>query len=96
MAKVSVRGFTIIRDIFGASVIELEVPHPETVKGVLDALLRDYGSPLQQIICDPITGKISPFPVRLNEEVISSVRDGDVPVKSGDELTIIYPVGGGC
>ena len=96
MAKVRVRGFTVVRDIFGAGAVEVEVGHPATVKGVLDTLLKQYGGPLKKIICDPRTGEITPFPIRHVDEIISSTLDGAKPVKSGDEIAIIFPIGGGC
>lgn len=94
--RVTVRGFTVIRDILGASAVEVDVDHPGTVKGVFDALLSRYGAPLKAAICEPGTGDLTAFPVRLNDEIISSVLGVDSPVKSGDEIAIIFPVGGGC
>jgi MoaD family protein len=95
VAKVRVRGFTVIRDILGASAVEVDVDHPETVKGTLDALLKKYGGPLREALVDPVTGNMAPFLIVLNEEVISSTLDMDTPVKSGDEIGIIFPIGGG-
>ena len=43
MAKVRVRGFTVIRDVFGADVVEVDVDHPETVDGLCDTLVKEYG-----------------------------------------------------
>ncbi len=86
----------MIRDVLGAAAVEVEVAPPETVKGVFDALLREHGRPLAEKICDPNTGELTPFPIRLNDEIISSILDGDRPIESGDEVTIISPVGGGC
>lgn len=96
MAKVTVRSFTVIRDVLGASVVEVDVAPPETVKGLFDTMLREYGEPLKDKICDPNTGNLTPFPLRLNDEILSTVLDQDRPVKSGDEIAIIFPVGGGC
>lgn len=96
MAKVYVKGFTVVRDIFGASTISLEVDEPSSVAGVLAGLLERFGEPLKGILCDPATGEVTPFPLRLGDEVISSTSDGSRPVRDGDELTIIFPVGGGC
>jgi MoaD family protein len=95
VAKVSIKGFSVIRDVLGATEIELEVDHPENVKGTLDALLRKYGEPLKKVIVDPATQELTPFLLVLNGEAISSTLDADRPVKTGDELTIIFPIGGG-
>ena len=95
MAKVSVKGFSVIRDVLGANVVEIDVSHPETVKGTFDALLKKYGAPLREVIVDPATGEMTPFLVVLNGEAISSTLDVDRPVKNGDELVIIFPIGGG-
>ena len=95
MARVKVRGFTVVRDVFGAGAVEVEVDHPATVKGVLDALLQQYGAPLKKIICDPHTGEITPFPIRHIDELINSTLDGARSVKNGDEIAIIFPIGGG-
>lgn len=95
MAIVKVQAFTTIRDIFGARTIEIDVPGTETVKGVLDSLLSRYGQPLREALCDPATGELTYFPMRLNDELISSTYDRDRPVKTGDEIAIIFPVGGG-
>jgi MoaD family protein len=94
VAKVRVRGFTVVRDALGSSVVEVEVDHPETVKGTLEALLKKYG-PLREVIVDPATGEMAPFLLVLNNEVISSTIDMDRPVQSGDEIVIIFPIGGG-
>jgi MoaD family protein len=94
VATVRVRGFTVVRDALGSSAVEIDVGHPETVKGTLDTLLRNYG-PLKKVMVDPSTGEMAPFLIVLNEEVISSTLDMDRPVKTGDELVIIFPIGGG-
>ena len=95
LATVSVQGFTVIRDIFGGSTISVDVAEPATVSGVLQSLLDRYGQPLNAVLCDPRTGEITAFPMRLGDEMISSILDGSRAVKDGDELIIIFPVGGG-
>jgi MoaD family protein len=94
VAKVKVRGFTVVRDALGASVVEVDVDHPETVKNTFDSLLKKYG-PLREVLLDPATGEMAPFLLVLNQEVISSTLDMDRPVKTGDEIAIIFPIGGG-
>lgn len=95
LARVSVQGFTVIRDIFGESTVSVDVAEPATVSGVLQSLLDRYGQSLNAVLCDPRTGEITAFPMRLGDEIISSSLDGDRAVKDGDELIIIFPVGGG-
>lgn len=95
MAKIKVKGFSVIRDVFGATEVALEVGHPETVKAVLDALLQRYGEPLKKVLVDPDTGEMTPFLLVLNGEAISSTLDTGRPVKTGDEMTLIFPIGGG-
>ncbi len=96
MAKVKVRSFTVVRDALGADVVEVDVAQPETVKGVFETLIREYNGSLKQVIWDPDSGEMTPFLIRLNDEIISSTLDKDRPVKNGDEVAIIFPIGGGC
>ena len=95
MAKVKVRSFTTVRAILGAAAVDFETPDPTSLGGVLEALIAEYGRPLREALCDPDTGDLTPFPVKLNEEMLSSALHRDRPVKTGDEITIIFPVGGG-
>ena len=94
MATVSVKGFSVVRDALGASVVEVEVPPPETVQMALDALLEKFER-LRKVIVDPATGETTPFLLVHNGEVISSTLDVDRSVKSGDEIVLIFPIGGG-
>ena len=57
MATIRVKGFSVIRDVFGASEVEVEVGDPATVQATLDALLRTYGEPLKKVLVDPATGR---------------------------------------
>ena len=94
MAKVKVTGFTVVRDALGASTVEVDVQQPETVRTTFDTLLRTY-QPLREVLLDPATGEMTPFLIVLNQEAISSTLDMDRPVKTGDEIAIIFPIGGG-
>lgn len=95
MATVKVKGFSVVRDVFGAGVVDVEVGPPETVKATLAALLAKFGEPLKKVLVDPANGEITPLLLVLNGEAISSTLDVDRPVKTGDELTLIFPIGGG-
>ena len=95
MATVKVKSFTVVRDVLGASVVEIEVGSPETVKGTLDALLKKYDKALKEVLVDPTTGEMAPFLIVHNGEAISSTLDIERPVKTGDEIALIFPIGGG-
>ncbi len=95
MATVKVNGFSVVRDVFGANTVMVDVDPPETVKETLAALLKKFGEPLKKVLVEPDTGELTPLLLVLNGEAISSTLDVDRPVKTGDELTLIFPIGGG-
>jgi MoaD family protein len=93
--RVKVKTFSVIRDVLGKDVVEIDVDNPATVSEVFRVLLRTYGEPFREKIWDPETGEIAPFLIRLNDEMISSKHDIHQQIKEGDELAIIFPIGGG-
>jgi MoaD family protein len=95
VATVKVKGFSVIRDVFGANVVEVQVGPPETVKEALAALLEKFGEPLKKVLVEPDTGELTPLLLILNGEAISSTLDTNRSVKTGDEITLIFPIGGG-
>ena len=95
MARVKVKSFSVIRDVLGSEVVEIDVNEPETVGGLFQEMLRRYGQPFKEKIWDPETGQIAPFLIKLNESIIRSTSDMDSKIQNGDELAIIFPIGGG-
>ena len=95
MARVKVKSFSVIRDVLGAEVAEIDVKEPATVGGLFDELVHQHGQPFKNKIWDPNTGQIAPFLIKLNESMIRSTSDMAHKIKNGDELAIIFPIGGG-
>ncbi len=95
MATVRVKAFSVLRDVLGAGAVEVEVGPAETVQGLFDAMFAKYGKPLSDVLVDPETGEMTPFMLVVNGEAVSSTLDRERRVKTGDEITIIFPIGGG-
>jgi len=95
MAKVKVRTFSVIRDVLGADLVEIEVDAPETVGGLFSTLVQRYGERFKNMIWDSDTGQMDPFLLVLNGAMIRSTVDMDKKITDGDEIAIIFPVGGG-
>ena len=95
MAKVKVKSFSVIRDVLGSEIVEIDVNKPQTVRGLFDELVRRYGQAFKDKIWDPNTGQMAPFLMKLNESMISSTLDIDHQIRNGDEIAIIFPIGGG-
>jgi MoaD family protein len=95
MARVKVKTFSAIRDVLGSDIVEIEVDSPETVGELFNALVRQYGSPFKNKIFDPNTGSMTPFLMTLNETIITSTMDMGKQIQNGDEIAIIFPIGGG-
>jgi len=95
MARVKVKSFSVIRDVLGAEVVAVDVKEPATVGRLFDELVHRYGQPFKEKIWDPNTGQIAPFLIKLNESMIRSTNDMEHEIKNGDEIAIIFPIGGG-
>ncbi len=99
MATIKVKTFSVVRDVIGSDVVEVEVDSPATVKRLFDRLFEIYGEPLAKKFFLPALnsnrGEMVAFLMRLNDEAITSKFDMDRKLREGDELAVIFPVGGG-
>jgi MoaD family protein len=95
MATITFNCFSVVRDVVGARTVEVNVGPPETVRALFAALFSRYGQPLRDVLVEPETGELTPVLLVVNGEAISSTRDMDKPVKTGDEITLVFPIGGG-
>jgi MoaD family protein len=95
MATVRVKAFSVLRDVLGAGAVEVAIGPDETVQGLFDAMFAKYGKSLTDVLVDPETGEMTPFMLVVNGEAVSSTLDRERRVQTGDEITIIFPIGGG-
>ena len=93
--RVTFKAFSVIRDVMGAEFVDVEIDPPGTVQAVQDALLERFGENLRQKLWDPEEGEMTPFLIRLNDEIIRSKFDMDRAVANGDHIAFIFPIGGG-
>ena len=80
---------------WGAELLEVEIDPPGTMQKVMDALLGHFGENLKEKLWDPEEGDMTPFLIRVNDEVIRSRFDMDHPIANGDQVAFIFPIGGG-
>ena len=81
--RVNVLYFAVLRDLYGRSTEELELPAGENVTGLL-ALLKGR---------EPAESKLwSAIAVAVNQEY----AQGSLILQDGDEVALLPPVSGGC
>jgi MoaD family protein len=96
--RISVRFFTILREVTGKREETLEFPKGETVtvNSVLGKLAERYGKGFKKYVYDGKTKEVKGFLQFLVNGRSTSSFDGlDTKLADGDVLAIIPPVGGG-
>ncbi len=96
--QVSVRFFTILREITTKKEEELQFPEGEkvTITTVLKSLTKCYGKRFQEYIFDEGTGNVKGFLQFFVNGKSASALDGlQTQLQNGDVLAIVPPVGGG-
>jgi MoaD family protein len=96
--RVSVRFFTVLREITGKKEETLQFPRGEevTVNVVLKRLSEKYGKAFDEYIYDHATRDVKGFlQFLVNGRSVSSPQGMETKLSSGDVLAIIPPVSGG-
>ena len=93
MLKIKVKSFAQIREILGGEPVDLEIAGPVYVRSVLNLLLEEYSALREFFLRD---GEFSnSIVIAVNGENIPANLLETYELKSGDELFLIPPSGGG-
>ncbi len=95
---VSVRFFTLLREITNKKEETLKFPEDEkvTVEVVLKTLSQRYGKPFVEYVYDRTTGETRGFlQFLVNGKSAATMKGLQTELKDGDLLAILPPVGGG-
>lgn len=96
--RVSVRFFTSLRELTGKREETLEFSGKEkiTIGLVLERLSKRYGREFVDYVFDRKTGDVKGFlQFLVNGRSASTLNGLDTPLRDGDVLAIVPPVGGG-
>jgi MoaD family protein len=96
--QVSVRFFTILREIVGKKEETLQFPKGEkvTVSVVLEQLNEKYGKAFKEYIYDSTNGEVKGFlQFLVNGRSVSTSGGLEFELSDGDAIAILPPVSGG-
>ena len=97
MTRISVRFFTVLRELIGQKEIVVEFAERHiTVKRLLESLVRRYGKEFKEYVFDPVSNYVrGHLQLLVNGRNIASLSGLDTRLEDGDVFAIIPPVGGG-
>jgi MoaD family protein len=96
--RISVRYFTVLREIVGKKEETLALPKSErvTVNSVLERLKKKYGKAFVEYVYDPQSGEVKGFlQFLINGRSLAGAKAMESCLSDGDVLAILPPVSGG-
>ncbi len=96
--EISVRFFTILREVTGKKeeTIKFKTGETVTVNAIIERLAKEYGKNFTDYVFDRRTGEVKGFlQFLINGRSASTIKGLETKLADGDILAIIPPVGGG-
>jgi len=87
-------GLPLVSKVIGKKKLELDFPG-QTVKDVIDELIRRYGTKMKDGLCDPQGNFDLTIQISLNWKSFIPVDKHDTPLSEGDNLIFMLLVAGG-
>jgi len=93
--KITVKFFTVLREITGKKEERLEFSNPLTINQLLDYLSQTHGRQFTDYVYNANGKPRSYLQFLINGKSITTLEDFKTRLKEGDKVAIIPPVGGG-
>ena len=91
---VKVKLFANLRDAVGKAEIDVNVREGATLRDLLTVMMKRYGARFENAIKNTKTGELTPFLIRVNNNVYPST-ELDVKLQGSEEVALLIPVSGG-
>jgi MoaD family protein len=92
--RVEFLGFPMLSDVIGTKKMDLDIPG-DTVKDVIDELIRRYGRKAEQAFYDDKGRLDVTLQMTLNGKTFISADQTHASLKDGDTLTFVLLLAGG-
>ncbi|MBS7653122.1 MAG: ubiquitin-like small modifier protein 1 [Candidatus Bathyarchaeia archaeon] len=93
--EVEVRYYAILRELAGKRFEKVALPEGSSVRDVIDLLVKRYGEGFERYIYDNEKRLRSYLSYMLNGININSLKGFETPLRDGDILSLLPPIGGG-
>jgi molybdopterin synthase sulfur carrier subunit len=93
--NVTVKFFTILREIVGKKEEKFELSHPATLNVLLRRLSQKYGKEFNDHVYDEFGTVHGYLHLLVNCKSVETLQGLKTKLKEGDQIAILPPVGGG-
>ncbi len=93
--EVEVRYYAIMRELAGKRFERVVLPEGSSVRDLIDLLVKRYGEGFERYIYDGEKRLRSYLSYMLNGVNVNSLKGLETPLRDGDILSLLPPIGGG-